>query len=203
MPAYSLYKQVQVIKYEPEVGKMLSLYLSMVDTEEQRTLIEQLFFDYEQIMFRTAFAVLHKEQDAEDAVHEAFIRIIDNLDKVTTVEHAKRKSYVVIVTRNIAVDMYRRSKKQADMEDISETGDESRDVERDVFGQYNRDTLNAALSQLSDKLREVLILYYYHEETTETIAKMLGISSVAVRTRLFRARKALYCILKDGEKDEK
>jgi len=31
---------------------------------------------------------------------------------------------------------------------------------------------------------------------------MLGISAVAVRTRLFRARKALYRILKDGEDDE-
>ena len=55
---------------------MLSLYLSMVETDEQRTLVEQLFFDYEQIMFRTAFAVLHNEHDSEDAVHEAFIRII-------------------------------------------------------------------------------------------------------------------------------
>lgn len=182
---------------------MLSLYLAAVDTEEQRTLIEQIYSDYEQIMFRTAFAVLHNEQDAEDAVHEAFIRIIDNLDKVTAIEPAKRKSYVVIVTRNIAVDMYRRSKKQADMEDISETEDESSDVERDVFGQYDCVTLNAALSQLSDKLREVLILYYYHEETAEAIAKMLGINSSSVRTRLFRARNALYRILKDGEKDEK
>ncbi len=50
---------------------MLSIYLSMVETDEQRTLVEQLFSDYEQIMFRTAFAVLHNEQDAEDTVHEA------------------------------------------------------------------------------------------------------------------------------------
>ncbi|MBP3855230.1 MAG: sigma-70 region 4 domain-containing protein, partial [Ruminiclostridium sp.] len=34
------------------------------------------------------------------------------------------------------------------------------------------------------------------------IAQMLGISEVAVRSRLFRARKALYGILKDGEDDE-
>ncbi len=180
---------------------MLSLYLSMVETDEQRTLVEQLFFDYEQIMFRTAFAVLHNEQDTEDAVHEAFIRIISNIDRVRSIAPDKRKSYIIIITRNIAVDICRSRMKQVDMND-TDIGDEGSDVERDVFGKYDCETLNSAISKLNDKLRQVLILYYYHEESTGSIAKMFGISEVAVRSRLFRARKALYGILKDGEDDE-
>ncbi len=180
---------------------MLSLYLSMVGNDEQRTLVEQLFSDYEQIMFRTAFAVLHNEQDAEDAVHEAFIRIISNIDRVRSIAPDKRKSYIIIITRNIAVDICRSRMKQVDMND-TDIGDEGSDVERDVFGKYDCETLNSAISKLNDKLRQVLILYYYHEESTGSIAKMLGISEVAVRSRLFRARKALYGILKDGEDDE-
>lgn len=180
---------------------MLSLYLSMVGNETQRSLVEQLFSDYEQIMFRTAFAVLHNEQDAEDAVHEAFVRLISNIDRFTNIEPSKRRSYIVIMTRNIAIDLYRSERNRVDMNE-SEIGDESGDVERDVFGKYDCETLNSALSKLNDKLRQVLILYYYHEESTENIAQMLGISAVAVRSRLFRARKALYSILKDGEDDE-
>ena len=180
---------------------MLSLYLSMVETDEQRTLVEQLFSDYEQIMFRTAFAVLHNEQDAEDAVHEAFIRIISNIDRVRCIAPDKRKSYIIIITRNIAIDLCRSRMKQVDMND-TDIGDEGSDVERDVFGKYDCETLNSAISNLNDKLRQVLILYYYHDEPTGSIAQMLGISEVAVRSRLFRARKALYGILKDGEDDE-
>ena len=173
----------------------------MVGDEEQRSLVEQLFSDYEQIMYRTAYAVLHNEQDAEDAVHEAFVRLIPIIDRFTDIEPSKRRSYIVIMTRNIAIDLCRSERKRVDMND-SEIGDESGDVERDVFGRYDCETLNSALSKLSGKLRQALILYYYHEETTESIARMLGISAVAVRTRLFRARKALYRILKDGEDDE-
>ena len=180
---------------------MLSLYLSMVETDEQRTLVEQLFFDYEQIMFRTAFAVLHNEHDSEDAVHEAFIRIISNIDRVRNISPDKRKSYIIIITRNIAIDICRSRMKQVDIND-TDIGDEGSDVERDVFGKYDCKTLNSAISKLNDKLRQVLILYYYHEEPTGGIAQMLGISEVAVRSRLFRARKALYGILKDGEDDE-
>ena len=180
---------------------MLSLYLSMVETGEQRTLVEQLFSDYEQIMFRTAFAVLHNEQDAEDAVHEAFIRIISNIDRVRCISPDKRKSYIIIITRNIAIDFCRSRMKQVDMND-TDIGDEGSDVERDLFGKYDCETLNSAISKLNDKLRQVLILYYYHDEPTGGIAQMLGISEVAVRSRLFRARKALYGILKDGEDDE-
>lgn len=180
---------------------MLSIYLSMVETEEQRSLVEQLFGDYEQIMFQTAFAVLHNDRDAEDAVHEAFIRIISNIDRIRDIEPSKRKSYIVITTRNIAVDLYRSDRDHVDINDI-EIGDEESDVERDVFGQYDSETLNSAMSRLTDNQRQVLILYYYHEESTESIAQMLGISAVAVRTRLFRARKALYDILKENKNDE-
>lgn len=181
---------------------MLSIYLSMVETEEQRSFIEQLFSDYEEIMFRIAFAVLHNDDDAEDAVHEAFIRIISNIDRIRNIEPVKRKSYIVITTRNIAIDLYRSDMKQIDMGDC-DVEDDDEDVERDVFSQYDCETLNSAMSRLTDKLRRVLILYYYHEESTDNIAQMLGISTVAVRTRLFRARKALYNILTEGETDEK
>jgi len=105
---------------------MLSLYLSMVGDEEQRSLVEQLFSDYEQIMFRTAYAVLHNEQDAEDAVHEAFVRLIPIIDRFTDIEPSKRRSYIVIMTRNIAIDLCRSERKQVDMND-SEIGDESGD----------------------------------------------------------------------------
>ncbi len=84
----------------------------------------------------------------------------------------------------------------------TDIGDEGSDVERDVFGKYDCETLNSTISKLNDKLRQVLILYYYHDEPTGGIAQMLGISEVAVRSRIFRARKALYGILKGDEDDE-
>jgi RNA polymerase sigma-70 factor (ECF subfamily) len=181
---------------------MLSLYLSIVETEEQRSFVEQLYYEYEQLMYRTAFNVLHNAKDAEDSVQEAFVRIITNLGKVSSIEPAKRGSYIVIMTKNIAIDLYRRNKKMVDADELSEViPDTEHDVEREVFGKYGCEELNEALSRLPDAQREVLIMRYFHNESIENIAESLSISSEAVRVRLHRARNALYGLLKDDEND--
>ena len=93
----------------------------MVETEEQRSLVEQIYHDYEQTMYHAAFAVLHNKQDAEDAVHEAFVRLITNIDRLAAIEKKKQKSFVIIVTRNIAIDTYRRRQREmVGAEDISD-----------------------------------------------------------------------------------
>lgn len=78
---------------------MLSLYLSLVDNEEQRTLVEQIYSDCEQIMYRTAYSILHNKQDAEDAVHDAFLRIVSDIDRIASVDPGKRRNYAVIVAK--------------------------------------------------------------------------------------------------------
>ncbi|MBP3857834.1 MAG: sigma-70 family RNA polymerase sigma factor, partial [Ruminiclostridium sp.] len=116
---------------------MLSLYLSLVDNEEQRTLVEQIYSDCEQIMYRTAYSILHNKQDAEDAVHDAFLRIVSDIDRIASVDPGKRRNYAVIVAKNIAIDHYRKNKKQVDIEDVPEYADEETDVERSAFGEYD------------------------------------------------------------------
>ena len=37
---------------------MLALYMAMVDTDEERSLVEQLYTSYEQMMYKAAFSVL-------------------------------------------------------------------------------------------------------------------------------------------------
>lgn len=51
---------------------MLGLYLSLVESEEEKQLIEELYNNNKQVMYNIAFKNLHNSSDAEDAVHEAF-----------------------------------------------------------------------------------------------------------------------------------
>lgn len=59
---------------------MLSFYLSMVETDEERDLVTRLYYTYERMMYKIALGILKNPHDAEDAVSEAFIRLIKNLD---------------------------------------------------------------------------------------------------------------------------
>ena len=61
---------------------MLTLYLSLIDTQEERDKFERLFHQYERCLKYTAQNILFDEHLAEDAVQETFIRIISCLDKI-------------------------------------------------------------------------------------------------------------------------
>ena len=51
------------------------VYLQLIDTAEDRSKFERLYEQYKQLMFYTAFQILKRPQDAEDAVHHAFLSI--------------------------------------------------------------------------------------------------------------------------------
>ena len=57
-------------------NKMLEIYLAMLDSEEDKNKLEQLYANYKQFMYKTVYTILKNATDAEDAVHEAFMRVI-------------------------------------------------------------------------------------------------------------------------------
>ena len=74
---------------------MLQLYLTLVEDGEVGKL-EALYREYKSIMLSKAYSVLRDEGLAEDAVHNAFMRILKNLDKVSL--RAKALAAVVVET---------------------------------------------------------------------------------------------------------
>ena len=79
------------------------IYMMMLETPEEKSLFEQIYLEYRGLMFHVAYEILHNEQDAEDAVHQAFVKIAENIKKIDTPVCPKTHSYVVtIVTPNIS-----------------------------------------------------------------------------------------------------
>ena len=53
------------------------LYLQMLETPEEKSLFEQIYLEYRGLMYHVAYEILHNDQDAEDAVHQAFVKIVE------------------------------------------------------------------------------------------------------------------------------
>ena len=96
------------------------IYLQMIESEEDKSKFEAIYNKYRQLMFVAANRILKNQYDAEDAVHQAFVSIIDNLSKVKEVNCPETRSYVVIITENKAIDIIR-SRKRLAGEDLTET----------------------------------------------------------------------------------
>ena len=63
-------------------------------------------------------------------------------------------------------------------------------------------SLNMEIAKLPMKLREVVLLYYYEDMTTEEIADALGIAPSTVSSRLKKAREKLRLAMKGVYFDE-
>ena len=79
--------------------------LCMAETESERELIEKLYKEKRQRMFAAARRYLKTDEDAEDAVHEAFLRITSEKTKIFEVSPDKINRYLDIIMRNICVDV--------------------------------------------------------------------------------------------------
>lgn len=85
----------------------MMIYLQTIDTAEDRSKFEQLYEQYKQLMFYTAFQILKRPQDAEDAVHLAFLSIAENISRISDLDCPKTRAYIVTIVERKAIDMLR------------------------------------------------------------------------------------------------
>lgn len=168
------------------------IYLQMIEDEPDRVKFELLYVKYQQLMHYVANQVLHNSEDAEDAVHNAFIAIAKNISKISGVDCPKTRSYIVVITENKAIDMLRSRQRVQTMEYNDALGGMEIPMDED-------DRLACAISRLPARYRELLLLKYDSGYNTRELAKLLDMTEENVRMTLFRARKALKKQLEEGE----
>ena len=82
------------------------IYLQTIETEEDKSKFEDIYREYRGLMYYVAYKRLHHEQDAEDAVHYAFMKIAENIKIIDPVS-PKTKQLVVTIVDNRVTDMLR------------------------------------------------------------------------------------------------
>lgn len=171
------------------------LYLSLLE-EEHHSTFEELYFNYRKLMFFVAQKILRDQFLAEDAVHEAFLRITKMIPEIDDFHCHKTRGLFVTIVENIAIDMYRKRKREytASYEEVSFY------LGRDELRMRTeeRELLDIILN-LPPTYSSVLRLKYIQGYENQEIAMILGIKEDNVRQRLKRARDMLQGILLEGE----
>lgn len=160
----------------------------LLDSEK----LERLFELYEKKMYGTAFQILRDAGQAEDAVQDAFIRVMSHLNQIKLPESSETKHFMVKVIRSAAIDIYRRNQRERenmffDSENIFKNQKAGSD--RDINLAEDRHVIQRALLALDTKYREVLELKYYFGLSHREIAVLLDISEDTAAKRCERAKK--------------
>lgn len=175
---------------------MLAIYLSMIESEEGKSKFENLYLSYRQLMYYIANDILKDDYEAEDAVQQSFLRIVENIDKFPDPPCEKAKGLAVIITRRISIDIYRKRKKRAT---VSLDGEDWPDENTAAYQEELNDALEKALLLLPDMYAETIKLKFFYEYSILEISEILGISESNVKQRIFRGKQKLKEILEGLE----
>lgn len=176
-----------------------------IDAAADRQTMTELYETYEQKMFGIANAILHNDWQAEDAVHEAFVRMVPYLSRCKDVNDEKTKILIVRVIKSAAIDIYRKNKRENTYILDSEEDwieDKHNPVEVYLATLSAGEMLKKIIGQLSSDDRKIIEMRCYDGMPVSDIGEILGISTDNVYKRLSRARKRVKEIIAKGEDED-
>ena len=155
--------------------------------EERLTrMVEQ----YQSSLLTMCYAYLHERELAEDAVQETFLKAYRAMDSFRG--ESSEKTWLTSIAINVCRNVHRsgwfsRMNRSVTPEDLSVA----------VWDDYDQDAadLAAAIQKLPDKLKEVVILYYYQEISMPEIARIVGVTPSMVSRRIKKAHAKLHDVL--------
>ena len=152
-----------------------------------------LVSQYAGTLYRVAYSVLRNSADAEDAVQEAFVRVLRHRE--TLAEVRDQRVWLIRIVWNVVLDRKRRMKTRPETDDVAELARVlpagGLTAEERVAATQHHARVLACVEQLPAKERQVLMLSAFEELTSVEIASVLGITESSVRSRLFRARNLM------------
>lgn len=159
----------------------------------KQTRFEALVHALSADLFRYAVWLCRDRSQAEDLVQETFLRAWRSLD--TLRDERAAKGWLITILRREHARQYERHVPirdyEVDPDDLPGTGDNT---------SAEAAALRVAVAHLSEEYRVPLLLQNLGGYSCEEIAQFLGLSSGAVMTRLFRARRKLRAVL-DGDEN--
>lgn len=163
---------------------LISTYLAIMGPDPDRERFARLYRDNYQRLARLAVHLLGPGPKAEDAVHDAFMKLIQHYDVLRDREETRVAAWLAVVVKNTALDMLRKERHETALEpalwEPAVPADE---------GEFH--ALVAMIRNLPEDYRRVLELRFVAEWSLAEIAQATGLTENTVKTRIFRGRKIL------------
>jgi RNA polymerase sigma-70 factor, ECF subfamily len=150
---------------------------------------------YQSRVYNLALRMLANEQEAQDAAQDAFVQAYTRLASYRS--EWRFKTWMMAITSNLCVDRLRRRRiEPTTFSDHTEDPDAefvSHEPLPEVAAARHEQqaTIRAMLNLLAPEDRGMVVMFYWGDMSYEEIARMTGSTVNAVKSRLFRARRAL------------
>ena len=133
-------------------------------------------------MFALSISILRNYADAEDAMQETFLKVIQSID--TYRKNGNARAWLLSITRNTAMDILRKKKDSVGMDDVAVFSKRLDDFSERII-------IDEALMSLEQEEREIVVLKVVSGMKFREISEMIGLPLTTVQKRYQRTLKKL------------
>ena len=164
--------------------------------DDDRAFMLDLYKNYYGLARKTIFNLTHEPKDIEDLINDSFIKLIDRIPLIRTLDCCRTTAYVVYTIKSIAINYIKHKmveNKHLYHNEYSDTANGpfifEDDSETRLIRREEMDLLRDAIAMLPEKEKDLLYFKYMLEMKDNDIAEILGIAPNSVRQYLTRARR--------------
>lgn len=152
---------------------MLPLFIMAIENDTDRQFVAGLYQRHRDFLLRCAQKILNDPDRAEEALHEAMLRVIRSLERVRQIPAEELLPYLVTIVQTASIDLYRKTNRERQA----------------AQGREQAELLRECLKTLPQREIDLLNYAYTLELSTKEITRLTGLAPGNVRQILTRARR--------------
>ncbi len=175
---------------------MLLMVITAMENDDNKTFMLNLYTDYYGLVRKTVYNITRDADNVEDMINDTFIKLIEKISLIRTLESCRLAAYVVYTSRSVAINHIRHKsvwRKHAyygvDLDLAEKLPGLEVNAEDRIIRQEELEEMGNAILKLPEKQKDLLYFKYVLEMNDREIAKILEINPDSVRQYLTRARR--------------
>ena len=166
----------------------LNQFRSVLSESEDLECFEKYISPHVSMLYRSAIRMCGNPNDAQDLVQETLFSALKNFHQL--IDPAKSKSWMFSILRNLFLKDIEKTKKRAEIEfdSVCDKLSDRQHPEGDFLRAEFRSNIQVVLDTLDERLRVVLVKFYFDGLSYKEISELLNIPIGTVMSRIARAK---------------
>ena len=178
---------------------MIMLYLTLIDSQSDRELFEEIYMKHRYSMLHTAMRILKDHDLAEDAVHNAFLNLAKYMYRIDFNKDVGALMNKIVQNCALSI-LQKRSKEYSIFQDADIKPYLNRTtVEEQYESKAKLEEVAEYIAQLPEEYSTIFSLRFRFQFKTKEIAEIMGLSDDIIRKRISRMRQSIEFLRDQGE----
>jgi len=179
---------------------MIIMILGVI-SDEEKDLVNKIFSELNVRMYNVSYKILGNKYDVEEAQSETFLKIMQNIDKISALPCPQIEPYCVRILKNETINIIRRRGKIVYINDMDllEGVYEGYNTEDEFLKVADTERLQTCIDRLSDDEQDFIHLRFTEDRILKDIAEFFDITEEAAKKRSQRILKKLRKYYEGGD----